>query len=42
MWYELTQSVDERQWPSQQWVNDFDPYFDLTMAPESLPPLRVP
>jgi hypothetical protein len=40
MYYELTVSVDDRQWPSHQWVIDSDPYFDLTKAPEELPPPR--
>jgi isochorismate hydrolase len=42
LYYELTQSVSDAQWPSQQWVTDGARYFDLTMAPESLPPLAVP
>jgi hypothetical protein len=41
LYYELTQSVSDAQWPSQQWVTDGAKYFDLTMAPESLPPLTV-
>jgi hypothetical protein len=34
--------VSDAQWPSQQWVTDGNEYFDLTMAPEQLPPLTVP
>jgi nicotinamidase-related amidase len=41
LYYELTQSVSDAQWPSQQWVTDGNKYFDLTMAPEELPPLTV-
>lgn len=41
LYYELTQSVSDAQWPSQQWVTDGAKYFDLTMAPEQLPPLTV-
>lgn len=33
-------SVNDAEWPSQSWVTGSDPYFDLTMAPEDLPPLR--
>jgi nicotinamidase-related amidase len=39
LYYEMIQSVSEAQWPSQQWVTDKNPYFDLTQAPEELPPL---
>jgi hypothetical protein len=39
LYYELTQSVSDAQWPAQQWVTDSARYFDLTMAPEALPPL---
>lgn len=35
----MIQSVSEAEWPSQQWVTDSNPYFDLTKAPEELPPL---
>jgi nicotinamidase-related amidase len=42
LYYELIQSVDDAGWPSQQWVKDGAKYFDLTMAPESLPPIAVP
>ncbi len=42
LYYELTQSVDDAGWPSQQWVTDGNArYYDLTMAPEELPPLTV-
>lgn len=41
LYYELTQSVSDAQWPSQQWVADGTKYFDLTMAPEELPPLTL-
>ena len=39
LYYELIQSVDEREWPSQEWVARSNPYFDLTQAPEELPPV---
>lgn len=39
LYYELTRSVDDREWPSQQWVKDGERYFDLTLAPEDLPQL---
>ncbi|MDF2693232.1 MAG: hypothetical protein K0S65_1615 [Labilithrix sp.] len=39
LYYEMIQSVDEAQWPSKQWLTDFERYFDLTQAPEELPPL---
>jgi nicotinamidase-related amidase len=39
LYYEMIQSVNDAQWPSQQWVTDDNPYFDLTSAPEELPPL---
>jgi nicotinamidase-related amidase len=42
LYYELIQSVNEAQWPSPQWVTDGAKYFDLTKAPEELPPLTVP
>jgi len=42
MYYELTVSVDDREWPSQQWVEDGETYYDLTKAPEDLPHLTVP
>lgn len=38
-YYELTRSVDEREWPSPDWVAAGRRYFDLTSAPEDLPPL---
>jgi hypothetical protein len=41
LYYELTQSVDDQQWPSHQWVVDGDTYYDLTKAPEELPPLLI-
>jgi hypothetical protein len=41
LYYELTQSVSDAQWPSQQWVTDGNKYFDLTMAPEELPALTL-
>jgi hypothetical protein len=42
LYYELIQSVDEAGWPSPQWVADGARYYDLTQAPEDLPPLFVP
>jgi nicotinamidase-related amidase len=39
LYYELTQSVDDAEWPSQQWVIDGDKWFDRTKAPEDLPTL---
>ena len=39
LYYEMIQSVNDAQWPSQQWVTDSNPYFDLTKSPEELPPL---
>jgi nicotinamidase-related amidase len=42
LYYELIQSVNEKQWPSPQWVTDGAKYYDLTKAPEELPPLSVP
>ena len=41
LYYELIQSVDKGQWPSQQWVTDGNRFFDLTKAPEELPPLTI-
>lgn len=38
-YYDMTKSVDPSGWPSQVWVQRFDPYYDLTMAPEDLPPM---
>jgi hypothetical protein len=40
LYYEMIQSVSDAQWPSQQWVTRSNPYFDLTQAPEELPPIR--
>lgn len=42
LYYELTQSVSDAEWPSRQWVVDGAHYFDLTKAPEDLPPLLAP
>lgn len=40
LYYELTVSVDDGGWPSQQWVKDGEAkYWDATQAPEDLPPL---
>jgi nicotinamidase-related amidase len=40
LYYELTQSVSDDGWPSQQWVADgIRYYYDATMAPEELPPI---
>lgn len=39
LYYELIQSVDDAGWPSQQWVRDGSRFFDMTIAPEELPPL---
>jgi hypothetical protein len=41
LYCELTQSVSDAQWPSQEWVKDGARYYDLTMAPEALPPLTL-
>jgi nicotinamidase-related amidase len=42
LYYELTVSVDDGGWPSQQWVQDgIAKYWDLTKAPEDLPPLSL-
>jgi nicotinamidase-related amidase len=38
-YYEMTRSVDLGQWPSTSWVSRFDEYFDITQAPEDLPPM---
>jgi nicotinamidase-related amidase len=38
-YYDMTKSVDPAGWPSQVWVQRFDPYFDMTSAPEDLPPM---
>jgi len=38
-YYGMTRSVDPGQWPSQTWVQRFEPYYDLTLAPEDLPPM---
>jgi len=40
LYYELTYSVNDAEWPSPEWVTDGSKYYDLTMAPETLPPLR--
>lgn len=40
LYYEMIQSVNDAQWPSQQWVTDSSPYFALTQSPEELPPIR--
>ncbi|HEY8074084.1 MAG TPA: isochorismatase family protein [Labilithrix sp.] len=43
LYYELIHSVDDSQWPSQEWVTrGASYYYDATMAPESLPPLAGP
>jgi len=43
LYYELIHSVDDAGWPSQQWVTDgINKYYDLTMAPEELPPIPGP
>jgi hypothetical protein len=43
LYYELTVSVSDSGWPSQQWVADGkSKYFDLTKAPEDLPPITAP
>jgi nicotinamidase-related amidase len=38
-YYDMTKSVSLDEWPSQQWVRRFDPYYWLTQAPEDLPPM---
>ena len=41
LYYELTHSVDDSGWPSQQWVIDGqNMYWSLTLAPEELPPVN--
>jgi len=42
LYYELTVSVDDREWPSRDWVTAGDTYFDRTKAPEELPPITTP
>lgn len=42
LYYELIQSVSDAQWPSQQWVSDGNKYYDMTMAPETLPQIATP
>ncbi len=40
LYYELTHSVSDAEWPSQQWVTDGTArYYDQTLAPEELPPI---
>lgn len=39
LYYELIQSVSDAEWPSPQWVTNGAKYYDLTMAPETLPQL---
>jgi nicotinamidase-related amidase len=39
LYYELTRSVNDAEWPSRQWVTDANRYYDLTSAPEDLPPI---
>ena len=38
-YYDMTKSVDLNQWPSPVWVQRFDQFYDITQAPEDLPPL---
>jgi len=38
-YYEMTKSVDLAEWPSQTWVQKFDEYYNITQAPEDLPPI---
>jgi hypothetical protein len=42
LYYELTRSVSDAEWPSPQWVTDAERYFDRTQAPEDLPPIGEP
>ncbi len=41
-YYEMTQSVEVSQWPSQSWIAKFDEYYWITQAPEDLPPMPGP
>lgn len=38
-YYDMTKSVDLSQWPSQSWLDNFDKYYNMTQAPEDLPPM---
>jgi hypothetical protein len=38
-YYEMTQSVNLAEWPSQKWVQKYDEYYSITQAPEDLPPI---
>lgn len=38
-YYEMTRSVDLDEWPSEDWVARLDEYWDITQAPEDLPPI---
>lgn len=38
-YYDMTKSVNPAEWPSQAWVQKLDEYWNLTQAPEDLPPL---
>lgn len=38
-WYEMTQSVEPSEWPSSEWTAKIDEYWDITQAPEDLPPI---
>jgi hypothetical protein len=38
-YYDMTKSVNPAEWPSQAWVARFDEYYDITQAPEDLPPI---
>jgi nicotinamidase-related amidase len=43
LWYELTISVNDAEWPNQQWVTDGNAgFFNRTKAPEQLPPITTP
>jgi hypothetical protein len=39
LYYELTVSVNDAEWPNQQWVTDGNTFFNRTKAPEELPPI---
>jgi nicotinamidase-related amidase len=39
-YYDMTKSVDLAQWPSPVWVQKYDEYYQITQAPEDLPPIQ--
>ncbi len=38
-YYDMTKSVNVAEWPSQQWIQKYDEYYQITQAPEDLPPI---